>query len=737
VKIRKSVSFFGSVSVKLSFFCLYKISFFIYNSVSKKKGAAVMVLIIAEKPSLARNIAGALGGMSKRGSYFENEKYLVTWAYGHLFSLCDIEDYTGESPGTGWKMDCLPCFPEEFRFKLKNGADKKPDEGVRRQFEAIKALCEREDVSAIVNAGDADREGEIIVRLIVMNTAANNKSFLRLWLPDQTNETILSALSDLKSEEEYDNLSNEGFARTYIDWLYGVNLTRMATIKTGTLLRVGRVIVPIVKAIYDRDKAIESFTPEKYLSLESRAETDGVEVALTSKYKFSPGSMEKALLACEKMNEAGGVVTSVKTKNEKLSPGKLYSLSKLQSFLGKKYKMSMDESLAILQKLYEEGYVTYPRTNSEYLASAEKDKMKKIIGVVSGLGYPVKFTDKKTVFDDSKIESHSAITPTYKIPDPKSLSERERLVYSAVLRRFVMVFCSEDCVAKKTELNIKVGIYEDFTVKGTVILEPGWTRFDDSPRSNKLLPDVKKGAVINIDFKPKEKETSPPKHYTIETLNNYLKNPFRDEKKFSESEDDSEEYRAVFEGLELGTEATRTGIIGNAVSSKYIELKKDVYRILPGGKFLIESLSSMNISMDKYKTSQLGKALKSVYRGNMSVKNAVELTENEIRDVFLSSVNDPSNVSFSGMFGDKAGKCPLCGGDVKKGRYSFQCEGYKEGCRTKIPALLCGRVISLNEAAALLAAGRTEKLSGFVSKQGKSFDAALKMEDGQVKFDFR
>ena len=148
-----------------------------------------MTLIIAEKPSLARNIAGAIGGMAKRGSYFENGRYIVTWAFGHLFSLCDIEDYTGGAPGEKWRLDVLPCFPEEFRFKLRSGADKQPDEGAKRQFETIKALCEREDVSEIVNAGDADREGEIIVRLIVMNTEAKNKSFLRLWLPDQTNET--------------------------------------------------------------------------------------------------------------------------------------------------------------------------------------------------------------------------------------------------------------------------------------------------------------------------------------------------------------------------------------------------------------------------------------------------------------------------------------------------------------------------------------------------------------------
>ncbi len=695
-----------------------------------------MRLIVAEKPSLARNIAGAIGGMTKKGAYFEGSGYYVTWAFGHLFSLYDIEDYTGEAAGKRWNRDRIPYFPQEFRFKIKPGADKAPDAGAERQFGVIKQLCERTDVDAIINAGDADREGEIIVRLAVMHTGAGAKPCLRLWLPDQTDETIRAALSDLKSDAEYNNLASEGFARTYIDWLYGVNLTRFATLKTGTLLRVGRVIVPIVKAIYDRDLAIRNFVPEKYIALVSSAETKGVEVTLTSKYKFNIQNEARARLACQKMNEAGAVVTDIKTKKENLSPGKLFSLSKLQNFLGKKYKMPMDESLALVQKLYEAGYVTYPRTNSEYLATAEKDKVKKIIALAAQKGYPVAFTDKKSIFDDSKIESHSALTPTTKFPDPKKLTEREKLVYSAIFRRFVMVFCSEPCVAQKTEMTIQVGKYETFTVKGTVILEPGWTKFDDTPRSDKLLPNVNKGDAINIDFQPKEKETAPPKHYTIETLNNYLKNPFRDEKKAAETEDDAEEYRAMFEGLELGTEATRTGIIENALKSKYIELKKDVYYILPGGEFLIESLSRMRISMDKYKTSTLGKALKQVFRGELTVDGAVALAEEEIRQVFAEEINNPQSPDYCGYFGDETGVCPLCGKTVKRGRYAYECESGKDGCGLRIPVALCGRNISVAEARALLTAGRTEKLEGFVSKKGNPFAAALKLENGKTEFFF-
>lgn len=696
-----------------------------------------MILIIAEKPSLARNIVAGVGEMRKNNGYFEGSGYIVTWAFGHLFSLCDIEDYTGETSSGRWSMENIPCVPDKFRFKLKCADDKKTDAGILRQFEIIKKLCNRSDVDTVVNAGDADREGEIIVRLCVMNALESEKPFLRLWLPDQTPETVAQALKDMKSESEYDLLANEGFARTYIDWLYGVNLTRYATLRTGVLLRVGRVIVPVVKAIYDRDTAIENFVPDKYFALVSNAETNGEKVELVSKHKFPKEKAALAQRACDKLNSREAVVTAKKTKKDKLNPGKLYSLSKLQNYLGKKYKMPMDTSLQIVQKLYEEGYLTYPRTNSEYLATAEKDKIKKILEIVKGKGYPVEFKDKKTIFDDSKIESHSALTPTYKFPPKDKLSEDEKTVYSAVLRRFVAVFCSEECVVSKTEITVSVGECEDYFLKGLMILEPGWTKYDESGKNNKILPNLNKGDKVNIHFEPKEKETSPPKHYTIETLNNYLKNPFREEKAASDDSDDAEDYKAIFEGLELGTEATRTGIIDNAVKSKYIELKKDVYRILPDGRYLIEQLINMGIFMDKYKTSELGQALKKVYRGEIAIEDSVNQAANEIRSVFSAPVNSPDSDKYFGFAGDNIGKCPLCQKDVVRGKYGYRCTGYKEGCKFSIPGVLCKRVITPTYAKQLLQNSATEKIDGFISKNGKPFSAVLTLsQESKTVFKF-
>ncbi len=711
-----------------------------------------MILIIAEKPSLARNIASALEGSRVNGNGFITVgSYIVTWAFGHLFGLCDIEHYN-PNPDGRWTMKNLPCFPEKFEYEPRKGSK---DDRSSDQFNVIKAQCLRPDVDTIVNAGDSDREGEIIVRICIMKAFGTDdmsripKRLCRLWLPDQTPETIRAAVGELRAEAEFNNLADEGFARTYIDWLYGVNLTRYATLKSGVLLRVGRVIVPIVKAIYDRDMAIRNFKPDKYLALVSKCQTKGEIVELVSKLKFSASERDKAERKCAEYNSLGATVLSVKRKRDRLNPGKLWSLTKLQSFLGKKYKMPMTKSLEVLQGLYEKGFVTYPRTNSEYLATAEKDKVKSILASVRSLGYPVKFKDAKSIFDDSKIESHSALTPTTKMPDKSKLSPDEVKVYGAVMRRFAAVYCERDCIVDRTEMVIRVGnppqSGEDFTLKGMVIVEPGWTKFDDCTAKDKVLPQLSQGEPVNINFAPVEKETSPPKHYTIETLNNYLKNPFRDELKSADGDsdefreafeglgltpdDDAEEYRAIFEGLELGTEATRTSIIDNAKKSGYIALKKDVYTILPDGEFLVESLARMGIGMDKYKTAELGRALKRVYRGECSIADSTALACREIAEVFENQQGD-------GFAGDPVGKCPLCGKEVVRTRFGYGCKGWKSGCKFGFRSPLLGKIIDLESAKKLLETGSTDIIDGFVSKKGSSFSARLKLADGKVVFDF-
>lgn len=711
-----------------------------------------MTLIIAEKPSLGRNIASAIGASTKRSGYLEGNGYIVTWAFGHLFSLIDVEEYTEVYNGEKrfWTLEGLPCLPKEFRFKLKGQSGGGADEGILRQFNTIKALCNRDDIDTIANAGDADREGEIIVRLCIENSLPKDhtKKLVRLWMPDQTDETIRSEIAEMKPMSDYDKLADEGYARTYIDWLYGVNLTRYATLKCGPLLRVGRVIIPIVKAIYDRDMAIKNFVPEKYYGIRSNEETNGEKIELISTLRFPKEEQYRVPRACAYYNGCTATVSAIKKKKSTMGAGKLYSLSKLQNVLGKKYKMPMNESLETVQKLYEMGYLTYPRTNSEYLATKEADKIKGILKNISGMGYPVTFKNSKTIFDDSKIESHSAITPTSKIPNRSALTETQLTVYRTVFNRFVAVFCAEDCICNKTEMTISLTrdgkVVEGFTLKGNIVVQPGWTKFDGGTQKDKILPKLEKGDNVNINFMPLERETTPPKHYTIETLNNFLKNPFKEEKaELAESDgeedmNDAADYKAMLDGLELGTEATRTSIIDNAKNSGYISLKKDTYYIERDGIFLIESLGRLEISMDKNRTVMMGKLLKDVYKGKSSIGNAVDVAEDEIAEIFKKKELPPEKDTDIGVFRQEVGKCPMCGKPVIRGYYGYGCTGYREnGCKFSVNISICSRNISVSNMKLLLETGKTSKIEGFISpKTNRSFDAYLALKDGKAVFEF-
>ena len=685
----------------------------------------MLKVIIAEKPSLAKNIILAIGAKSfdKHDGYYENDEYIVVPAFGHLFTLMDIEEYDSGYDPTGkytWSIEDLPFVPNPFRYTLKKDPKTKTvDSGVRKQFEIIKKLIHRSDVDSIINAGDSDREGEIIIRIILQN-AGNTKPVYRLWMPDQTPATINSELSRMKSDEQYDNLANEGLARTYIDWLYGINLTRYASVKSSSLLRVGRVIAPIVKAIYDRDMEIENFVPEKYYSINSAEVTNYEVIELVSKTTFKEDELEEAKAFCKKYNSCDAIVKSAETKKKEVGPGKLYSLSKLEGVLGKKFKMSVNDSLATVQRLYEEGYITYPRTNTEYMATAEKGKVKSIITALSKTGYPLEFKDKKTIFDDSKIESHSALTPTTKIPDLTKLSQRERDVYETIRNRFVAVFCSEPCLVDRSTIIIDLDGYEQFTLKGDVMLEKGWTAYDYYEKKDKILPKLNVGDKVNIHFIPSLKETNPPKHYTTETLNNYLKNPF---KKETEQESEDEDYKAMLNGVELGTEATRPGIITNAIQSKYIALKNDTYYILDDGKYYIETLEKLQIDMSKNKSVELSVVLKDIYKGTKSIDAGIELTKAEIERI-LAHKND---ISIDAMTGKSLAPCPICGRPLKIQSWGVGCTGYKEGCKFSINGTIASKKLTESQIKSLIIDGETKIIKGFKNKNGKPFDAKLKL----------
>lgn len=602
-------------------------------------------LIIAEKPTLARSIAGALGVRESKNGYIENENYIVTWAFGHILELYSIYDYLNNQE-LKWNEIPLPFIPGKFSYKLKN------DEGIKKQFKILKELINRNDVTEIVNCGDADREGQLIIDNIIKEIGTD-KEIRRLWLPEQTDETIRKEIQNLKNNEDYRNLYNEGLGRTELDWLLGINLTVYLTVKSGQKLACGRVLIPIVKYIYDKDIEIKNFISKKYYQVEGILEKDNIKVTLTDERKEE--SKEKADEIAKILTGKVKVV-EVEKKEITKQPSKLFSLSTLQSFLSKSHKIDFATSLKSIQNLYEQGYITYPRTNTEYLAENEKDKVKELIKVLD-MHDELDFLDSKRIFDSSKIESHSAITPTKKTP--QKLTGNEKIIYEVVKNRFFANFIKEKTLTEKTTIVIQSQNDRNITFKltGEVVIQEGFYKYEPKDFKNEL-PHFTANEEFDVIFEAKEKKTSPPKKVTEEELSNYLKNPFKKELKDSDDED----YKAILEGIEIGTEATRTGIIENAKKYGYISQKKSTYSIEMLGEKLIEILDKLNINLYSERTVEFSKLLKKIYREEKSIDDILALAQKELENIINQNI-EIEKIKKDEIL-ESLGTCPIC----KKGQ---------------------------------------------------------------------
>ncbi|CEQ22916.1 DNA topoisomerase type IA [[Clostridium] sordellii] len=697
-----------------------------------------MKLILAEKPSVAKTIASFLGAKTKHDGYFEGNNYIVTYAVGHLVSLYDVKDYDKVYAGS-WKSENFPFIPDKFRFKV--------DSSKTKQFNIVKSLIHRDDVDEIINATDNDREGELIAFLIFL-TAKNKKPIKRILVNEWTPEDIKRGLSNLKTDEQMRNLQAAGYTRLVTDWLIGINFTSMTTLKygNGKLLNIGRVILPTVKLVYDRDMEISNFIPKTYFEIEGNFKCDNGNY----KGKYIKGkeskfdSIDDANKVIESITSDKGVIKEKKVSNSKEYAPKLFSLTSLQGYITSKHaNFTSDKVLKVCQSLYEGkgkgGFITYPRTDSIYLEESLAGKAAQTLEKLKvGLPYEnkIKFAKTKRVFDSSKVDSHSAIIPTYIVPN--KLTSDEEIVYNAIKDRFIANFMPP-AEYENTEIHTYVNDHK-FLTKGKVLKVKGFLEVYNKEEKDDLLPFVNKDDIVDVvKMDILTKQTTPPKSYTEDTLLKAMKNCGK-----NVSDDDT----AVLSGYSIGTSATRAEVLKKIAEVGYVHKKGKSYYITDLGKNLVEIFPLKDL-LDVDYTGKLEKSLSDIQRGEFTrsqyltnimsfIVNGVETIKNDTNKNISTEVYsyNPKTKRYSkGTFSsdgskqESLGVCPICKNDVIECSKGYICTNYKE-CKfgiwnTDKFLLTLKKKPNKTMVKSILKNGFA-KVKGLTSKSGNKFDAILK-----------
>lgn len=655
-------------------------------------------VIIAEKPSVAKNIADAYNIKIRKDGYFEGDDYLVTWAFGHLFQLFDAKDY--DENMKGWRMDKFPFIPEEFKYKVKcdNVNRSVTDKGAEKQINIIKTLIDRDDVDGVISATDQDREGELI-SLEVFMYLNQNKPIYRLLLNEWTPDEVRKGMNNLKENIEMKFLQDAGISRQWADWIIGINLTSVATLRYGgtgkerKMINIGRVLLPTLKIIYDRDKEIENFKASTYYKLlatfktKNNEEFEGTYYNENNNEKFEDKKVVEELKKHLK-DKQGEIIEKQVEKKREYAP-LLFNLSNLQGYITSKYKgWTSDKVLKVAQSLYEKKFITYPRTGSVALDESLKDKTKKVLEVSkNGLSYEeqIKFVDNKRIFDNSKVESHSAITPTY--IRPTGLSKDEEIVYNAIKNRFIMQFMP---IAEFEETKLTVKIHDEkfkgiFATKGRVQRVEGWRVVEKIETKDTILPFVNGKEIVQVvDGKVNTVTKKPPKLHNEKTLLRVMETCG---KSFKDEEDSPEMMQAILSGFSIGTPATRAETIKKLKDTGYIKSKGKSLTCTDLGKTLVEIFPVKEL-LDLQYTGRLEKTLSDIEKGKFKKDDflsmikafTVEAVEDIKKDTAMLKnfkVELPEGT-------ESIGKCPVCGNDIIEGEKGFGCTNWKNGCKYTI-----------------------------------------------------
>ena len=640
-----------------------------------------MILCIAEKPSVGRDIARVLGANTQRDGFMEGNGYCVSWTFGHLCALLDPHEYSEQ--WKGWNLSSLPMVPARFGIKVSD------DKGIIKQFNIIKDLIAKAEM--VINCGDAGQEGELIQRWVYQK-AGCNVPVKRLWISSLTEDAIREGFANLKDQSHYQHLYEAGMMRAIGDWLLGMNATRVYTLrfakgvgKDRQVLSIGRVQTPTLALIVKRQHEIENFVARTYWELKTNYRDTIFSAQLpVEEDEYAITSLEQGQQLVDTIKDLPLEITSVEKKKGMEYAPRLFDLTSLQVECNKRYGLSADDTLKIIQSLYEKHVTTYPRVDTTFLSD---DIYPKVPATLQGIKdyFPQvaplltlkadggkgagSLPKSKKVFDNSKVTDHHAIIPTGQRPN--NLTDMERKVYDMVALRFIAAFYPP-CQVSNTTVLAQVGEIP-FKVTGREILEQGWREVfakdtpdtsdgqDNAETSQKALPAFKKGEQGPHEPQLQEKTTTPPKYYTEATLLRAMETAGKTV--------DHEELRDAMKENGIGRPSTRAAIIEKLFQRKYIIREKKNIKATELGINLIHTIISPLLKSAEL-TGIWEKKLREIERGDFQAQQFLD----ELKQMTYEVVREVKS--------DKSGmRCPVCGkGIIIRGRTRYGCSRWREGC---------------------------------------------------------
>lgn len=684
-----------------------------------------MKLCIAEKPSVAAEIALIVGAKSRREGYYEGNGYCVTWTFGHLCTLKEPNDYLAD--WKRWTLIDLPIIPSKFGIKVMN------DKGVQKQFNTIETLVSQAE--EVINCGDAGQEGELIQRWVLFK-AGCKVPIKRLWISSLTEEAIKEGFEKLRDGSEFDRLYAAGSSRAIGDWLLGINATRLFSLKfgqSGQVLSIGRVQTPTLGLIVARQKEIENFVPEFYWELKTLYK----EVIFSAtKGRFTTVEEGEKFLNSICNNEFE--VTEFSKKGGTESAPRLFDLTSLQVECNRKFAFSADETLKIIQSLYEKKVTTYPRVDTTYLSD---DIYPKIPAIMQGLKDYTQFTESilkgkipksKKVFDNSKVTDHHAIIPTGVTNN--NLTRDEQIVFDLVTRRFIANFYPDCTFSTTTVMGLVAEV--EFKATGKQIIKDGWRVVLQSAllrekSDEDILPDFIKGEKGPHEPNLAQKETSPPKPYTEATLLRAMETAGK--------QIDDEELREAMKDNGIGRPSTRANIIETLFKRQYIERQKKNLKATNTGVQLIDTINNELLKSAEL-TGIWEKKLREIEKGEFPVEQFMSELKQMVADLVYNVKREPTRRFAPAPTTEtpqpEAKKpqpavkftCPACAtGDMLRGNAAWGCSRYADGCKTIIPFEFLGKKITEKQFSSLIQKRKTDVIKGFTINGQKC--------DGRITFD--